>query len=108
MTTTTIAKLDANRVYWGIETIELVDLTDEQVEVPPDCDLTPGKYRWSVELQKFDSLTDMQQAPSGVPSLEAAVFELVQWAQTQGAKSAFLDAYAAAFKISIDAIGAEK
>ena len=106
--TATVAIIDADGVYRGIDTIAADALNDKHVQVPADCDLAPGKYRWSAEHQRIEPLTELQQAPPGVPSLETAVFELVRWAQGQGAKSAVLDAYAAAFKISIDAIGAAK
>lgn len=107
--TVTVAIIDAEGVYRGIETIAADALTDRHAQVPADCDLAPGKYRWSAEHQRFDPLTDLQQAPPGVPTLEAVVYQLVLHAQAQGATHPQFAAYVAEFKKSIDAyLGAAK
>ena len=106
--TVTVAIIDADGVYRGIDTIAADALTDKQVPVPADCDLAPGKYRWSAEHQRFDPLTELQQAPAGVPTLEAVVYRLVLHAQAQGATDPAFAAYATEFKKSFDGIGAVK
>lgn len=104
-TTIAVAKLDANGVYWGMQTITPDDLNEQHVQVPADCDLAPGKYRWHAQHQRFDALTELQQAPEGLATLEAVVYQLVQNAQAQGATEPVFAAYAANYKRSIDAMG---
>lgn len=106
--TVAVAIIDAGGVYRGLDTIAANTLTDQHVQVPADCDLTAGKYRWSAEHQRFDPLTDAQQAPPGVPTLEAVVYQLALSALALGATHPDLATYLADFKKSIDATGATK
>lgn len=77
--TVSIAHLDANNVYWGVETIERTALTPEHVEVPPHCDLEPGSYLWNAVAKRFDPIRRDKRTPraDGV-SLEEAVYELTK------------------------------
>ena len=43
----TVADIDANGYYRGVKAIAADEKTDAHVEVPADCDLKPGAYRWS-------------------------------------------------------------
>lgn len=77
--TVTVARLDASGVYWGVDTIDRAALTPEHVEVPANCDLEPGAYRWNAADVRFDPIERSKRAaqPGGV-SLEEAVYELTQ------------------------------
>lgn len=101
----TVALLDADGTYRGIQTIAESALTADHVKVPSDCDLQPGRYLWSREHNRFDPLTENQMATSEAPSMERVVYELVLLAQASGAQSPVLAKYEAAFRLSIDAVG---
>lgn len=45
-TTITCARVDADGVYQGMETLERVDLTALHIQTVTECDLAPGLYRW--------------------------------------------------------------
>jgi hypothetical protein len=51
----TIARLGPDGIYLGIRTVD--SLSDGDVPVPVDCDLRPGRYRWSSESRAFEPLT---------------------------------------------------
>lgn len=89
-----VAKLDAERIFWGIEekpldevkagdvvfgaeTLKRKDI-DGVTFVEGDCDNPGGKYRWNEELQRFDPLSrmDIRQTPTS-PLAERALYELV-------------------------------
>jgi hypothetical protein len=53
VTMVSVAKLDENSIYQGIELINQKNLTKEHVEVPGDCDLKIGKYYWDTDKQTF-------------------------------------------------------
>jgi hypothetical protein len=97
----TVANLDVAKVYWGVQAIPKDSLTSDHVPVPPDCDLVPGRYRWSMEHSRFDPLTTPVAHPSQV-STEQAVCELAKFAQSLGAKSEALSRYIVQFETSID------
>ena len=99
--TATFAKLDAAGVYWGVQTLPL-PVTDEHVAVPADCDLAPGRYCWNAVDQRFDALSEALTEPGQI-SVEAVVFELVRFAQGQGATAPIFDQFIKQFKASLDA-----
>lgn len=51
--TTTVARLNSEGVYYGIDVILKQDLTDHHVHLPHGCDLPPGKYRWDFNKKAF-------------------------------------------------------
>jgi len=68
------AKLDHDRIYWGVE--EVAELHAGDVAVPAACDLTPGMYRWSgstFELLPREQRKSLQEAPT----LEQAFYDLL-------------------------------
>ena len=71
------AKLDENNIYYGVEEVET--LSDIDVEVPHDCDLKPGMYRWDVDGQTFMPLTRGSAKPvQNMPLAERALYELIK------------------------------
>jgi hypothetical protein len=48
-----VAKLDEQNVFQGVEFIDRKALTAYHVEVPGDCDLKVGKYFWDKEKKTF-------------------------------------------------------
>ncbi len=104
--TVPVAKLDVNGIYWGVQTIDRVDLTAEHVEVPENCDLTPGAYRWNAEQKRFDPLPRSQRITQpGNVSLEEAVHELIQLAALAGKLPPRLAAWDEQYTKSIGRIG---
>lgn len=104
--TVTVAKLDANNIYWGVQTIDRSELTPEHVEVPASCDLTTGAYCWNAEHQRFDPLPRSQRITQpGDVSLEEAVHELVQLAALSGKLPPRLAQWEQQFGMSIGRIG---
>lgn len=55
-----VARLDGAGVLLGFEHIPKAEVTEEHggmpdfVDVPADCDLKPGRYRWVPAAEKFD------------------------------------------------------
>jgi hypothetical protein len=43
----TVAILDANKIYLGMEQIKKSELTPSHVQLPDGCDLPVGKYGWN-------------------------------------------------------------
>lgn len=72
-----VAILDGDeRTYRGVEAIDYEALTKEHVEVPADCDLVPGNYRW--DGATFVPLAEVSRTPrSGSVPLEVAFHGLV-------------------------------
>jgi hypothetical protein len=107
-TTVTVAKLDAAGVYWGIAAIPEAQLTPAHVQVPADCDLQPGRYRWVADKALFEPLLVPQTPTSeGQPSIESVLNDLVSFALGQGATSPVLTSYAAHYASSINASGSK-
>lgn len=104
--TVTVADLDANGVYWGVTEIARADLAPEHVEVPAECDLTPGAYRWSAAAERFEPLGRGQRMaqPGGV-SLEDAVHELAQLAGASGPLPPRLAQWVDQYRNSVGRIG---
>lgn len=104
--TVTVARLDANGVYWGVDTIERAALTAEHVEVPADCDLAPGAYRWNAAATRFDHLGRGQRMaqPGGV-SLEEAVYELALLAGADGPLMPKLAQWVEQYRNSVGRVG---
>lgn len=70
------AKLDFDQVYWGVE--EVAQLAAGDVQVPADCDLRVGAYRWDAKNARFEPLPPSQvKKAEGAPSLEQAFAALV-------------------------------
>ena len=71
------AKLDADCVYWGVEEVSV--LTDGDIEVPADCDLKPGHYKYNRQANWFEALPREQKRDTPeVPSFERALFALIK------------------------------
>lgn len=83
-----VADLDANGVYWGVLEKHREDLIASDVEVPRDCDLAPGQYRWNAspcdadgtpQPSRFDPLPrEKRRSVPGAPSMELAFAQLVE------------------------------
>lgn len=71
------AKLDADMVYWGVE--EVATLSKGDVEVPCDCDLSPGHYKYDAEHARFEPLeTKQRRDVPGEPIMERALYEMIK------------------------------
>ena len=74
------ARLDHDRIFWGVEEVEALGLED--VGVPADCDLAPGMYRHNAEATPaptFEALPrEARKAAPEAPSLEMAFFDLLE------------------------------
>jgi len=69
------AKLDKDNIYYGVEEVET--LSDTDVEVPHDCDLKHGMYRW--DGQTFLPLSRGSAKPiPDMPLAERALYELIK------------------------------
>jgi hypothetical protein len=102
------AKVDADRIYWGVESVTA--LADGDFEVPADCDCTPGAYRLSADGLRLEPLPPQQQrtAPD-VVSTEMALAELIDFVAAQGGPElpAKVQAWRTEMKNSFDAIGSK-
>ena len=97
------AKLDADRIYWGVE--QVPSLTAGDVEVPRDCDLRPGHYRHDLLLQRFEPLARAAKRDTPeAPSLERALYELLKQMDAPPAYSAEWMRW---YETTIDARGAK-
>jgi len=105
----TIAKLDANGVYWGVVALDPLNPPSVVVPIPLECDLQPGRYVWNAEHQRFDPLPDSKALTEpGQVSPEQVLNVLASWAIEQGATSPLLAQFVADFKKSLDAVGGAK
>lgn len=96
------AKLDHDGIYWGPELVDSIGADD--VQVPGNCDLRLGAYRWNADAKTFDALPPSQvKKTETAPSIEEAFAELLHMTPNLGPRAqAWLDA----FNKSIDAQGA--
>lgn len=79
------AKLDNDGIYWGIEEIAAAGAGD--VEIPQDCDLKPGAYRWNKKDATFDPLPPSQvRSSADTVDFERAVYELCEGLDAAGGK----------------------
>lgn len=80
------AKLDADRLYWGVEAVAALEPGD--VEVPERCDLKPGHYRWNPEAKpvpRFEVLERSQRrVEQGAPLADRALYELIWQMHQEG------------------------
>jgi hypothetical protein len=53
ITLVSVAILDENNFYQGLEFVAEKALTKNHIEVPADCDLAKGGYAWLPELKSF-------------------------------------------------------
>lgn len=98
--TSHFAKLDEAGVYWGVQTLPLPAPKDA-VEVPADCDLAPGRYRWDKVEQRFNVLVVPLTEPGRV-GMDAAIAELIRLATERGETSPLLDRFVTEFEASLD------
>lgn len=71
------AILDINGVYFGME--EVVQLLEGDVEVPENCDLPPGKYKWVPELSQFYAVPKSQHTITpNAPLADRALYEVIK------------------------------
>jgi hypothetical protein len=81
------AKLDADRIYWGVEEVATLDPGD--IEVPADCDLKQGHYRWNPEatpVPRFDPLErEARKSAPEAPSRDKAFAHLIDALAATGA-----------------------
>lgn len=72
------AKLDADGIYWGVEQVAALAAGD--VEVPQECDLKPGHYRWNRDAKPepcFEPLPkSLRRDAPEQPLTERALYEL--------------------------------
>lgn len=79
-----VANLDADAIYWGVIEKHRDDLKETDVEVPKDCDLAPGKYRYNADPARiggpgFDPLErSKQKAAPTAPTFEDALYALIR------------------------------
>jgi hypothetical protein len=80
------ARLDADLVYWGVE--QVTALGPRDIEVPAECDLKPGHYRWNPDAKPepcFDPLKrDQRRDTPEQPLTERALYELLLAMQQAG------------------------
>jgi len=73
------AKLDADRIYWGVE--EVAALEPGDVEVPAQCDLKHGHYRWNPDAKpvpRFDPIErEARKSAPEAPSRDKAFALLI-------------------------------
>lgn len=66
-----IAELDSRNIYIGIKTINETDLKDNDIKIPAECDLLPGKYYFDHEKKTFlpteDFLVEQLQSRRNTP-----------------------------------------
>jgi hypothetical protein len=74
-----VALLDDRDVFIGMDTIaDDSQLTDRHLPQISECDLAPGAYRWDAARGTFLPLPrDSAGRPADVPSIEEALFELL-------------------------------
>lgn len=78
-----VADLDADGVYWGVIEKPRADIAEADFEVPKDCDLAPGKYRYNAAPDRiggpgFDPLErSKQKAAPTAPTFERALYDLI-------------------------------
>lgn len=71
------ATLDINGVYFGKE--QVAELMPDDVEVPEDCDLPIGKYKWFADTAQFIPLPKSQHsATPNAPLADRALYELIK------------------------------
>lgn len=70
------AILDNENTYFGME--EVSEIKDFDVEVPADCDLPIGKYKYNFHTHSFEPLKDLKKAKTpNAPLAERALYELI-------------------------------
>lgn len=81
MATRNYAQLDANGVLTGF--VRLGDGAPgadapDRVEVPLDCDLQPGRYRWNAAERRFDPISmEPAERLQGLDAVRAIALALV-------------------------------
>lgn len=87
-----VAVIDDSGKLVGYDEVSAID-TRMHVEVPRECDLTPGKYRWNDRLKRFDPIQKKAPEPmapivgaliairDGQP-LPAVTLEFLNWWET--------------------------
>lgn len=96
------AKIDADRVYWGVE--QVATLAAGDVEIPKDCDLAPGAYKW--DANAFVPLAPVNRKATSAPSTEKALALLIDaLVAAKVAIPEYTAAWRAHFATTIDAKG---
>ncbi|HQS59721.1 MAG: hypothetical protein B7Y56_02985 [Gallionellales bacterium 35-53-114] len=71
------AVLDGNGIYFGKERVTV--LQDGDVEVPEECDLPNGKYKWIAAAGQFQALPKSQQTTTpNAPLADLALYYLIK------------------------------
>lgn len=81
--TASVARLDVNGVFLGVDEIDAADLTDQHIPVPTDCDLEPGRYQWDAEHAMFLPIAGKEIVDRTAPLAWKAMYLLVRDLQRQ-------------------------
>jgi hypothetical protein len=66
-------KLDHDRIFWGAEPIDVVDMKDSDVVLDHEPDNKPGAYRWDDEVKALMPLPPQKiKAAPDAPTFEQA------------------------------------
>ena len=78
----TVARLDADGVYLGVEALPAEELTEAHFPVPADCDLKPGAYKLAGAA--FVPIEPVKQRALNAPvSSDRAFYDLCLHFQSQ-------------------------
>jgi hypothetical protein len=78
------ARLDALGVYQGIDVLDDPShLTPEHLPQITECDLPPGRYRWTGDQFRPLRAAEVKPGPD-IPDLERVVYRLARIMQAQG------------------------
>jgi hypothetical protein len=78
------ARLDALGVYQGIDVLDDPShLTPEHLPQITECDLPPGRYRWTGDQFRPLRAAEVKPGPD-IPDLERVVYRLARIMQSQG------------------------
>jgi hypothetical protein len=72
-----VARLNEQGVYLGVEVIEAAVKNEEHIEVPIDCDLTPGRYQWKGGQFAYIAAPDPVSDAPPVVALNALALALI-------------------------------
>ncbi|HXC41237.1 MAG TPA: hypothetical protein VN667_20055 [Burkholderiales bacterium] len=102
------ARLDGDGVYLGLDVIDPAELQEGDVEVPADCDLAAGKYRWDGKtflpiMSQFAGASPPAAAPVSAEVALAGLIAALKQAKTP--LPAATERWYAAFKNTIDGAG---
>lgn len=76
----TIARLGVDNIYLGKQTVTSVSAG--QVQIPDECDLTPGRYRWDDQAKTFVPLNFAPRDVANMPNVLRALAQTIRSVQS--------------------------